>query len=191
VDGDLSSLNTIASSLLQLQSVYGVIPNIKSKGVGAKKVLQKLFRMRLKQEEEGIDPTTKNSDSSSNAHASFSFHQPDASGFGESQHFEQGGHQRSEIDTLIVIDREVDLVSPLVTPLTYEGLLDELLGIENGGIKLAASVLGDDKEEPIMALKPMDLGLNPSATTALSTSALEKAAATGPLMMSSVTGKTP
>jgi hypothetical protein len=35
------------------------------------------------------------------------------------------------IDTLVLIDREVDLVSPLVTPLTYEGLIDELIGIRN------------------------------------------------------------
>ena len=57
--------------------------------------------------------------------------------------------------TLIVIDREVDLISPLVTPLTYEGLLDDLLGIESGTIKLEAGVLGDDKgdEMPLMAMK--------------------------------------
>jgi hypothetical protein len=35
------------------------------------------------------------------------------------------------IDTMVLIDREVDLVSPLVTPLTYEGLIDELIGIRN------------------------------------------------------------
>ena len=129
VDGDLSSLNTIASSLLQLQSVYGIIPNIKSKGVGAKKVLQKLFRMRLKQAEEEPDQTTKNPllSSSSNVQASSFLYECDASGLRQSQRLGQcGGHQRPEIDTLIVIDREVDLVSHLVTPLTYEGLLDEI-----------------------------------------------------------------
>ena len=36
-----------------------------------------------------------------------------------------------EIDTLVILDREVDLFSSLVTPLTYEGLLDEIVGIEN------------------------------------------------------------
>jgi hypothetical protein len=37
-----------------------------------------------------------------------------------------------EIDTLILIDRQVDLVSPLLVQLTYEGLIDELYGIKYG-----------------------------------------------------------
>jgi hypothetical protein len=28
-----------------------------------------------------------------------------------------------------LIDREVDMVSPLITPLTYEGLIDEVRGM--------------------------------------------------------------
>lgn len=32
---------------------------------------------------------------------------------------------------LIVIDRDVDLVTPLMTQLTYEGLIDETMGIKN------------------------------------------------------------
>jgi hypothetical protein len=35
------------------------------------------------------------------------------------------------IDSLIVIDRQVDLVTPLCTQLTYEGLIDEVIGIKN------------------------------------------------------------
>jgi len=56
-------------------------------------------------------------------------------------------NMRPEIHTLVVIDREVDLVSPLVTPLTYEGLIDDFIGIENGRIKVDASILGDEKEK--------------------------------------------
>jgi hypothetical protein len=36
------------------------------------------------------------------------------------------------VDTLLMLDRDVDLVTPLVTPLTYEGLLDEVVGIDGG-----------------------------------------------------------
>ena len=36
-----------------------------------------------------------------------------------------------EIDQLILIDRDVDLVTPLCTQLTYEGLIDEIHGINN------------------------------------------------------------
>lgn len=34
-------------------------------------------------------------------------------------------------DTLMIIDRTVDLVSPIVTQLTYEGLIDEFYGIKH------------------------------------------------------------
>lgn len=35
------------------------------------------------------------------------------------------------IDSLVVIDRQVDLVTPFCTQLTYEGLIDEVIGIKN------------------------------------------------------------
>jgi len=34
-----------------------------------------------------------------------------------------------EIDTIILLDREVDLLTPFCTQLTYEGLIDEVFGI--------------------------------------------------------------
>ncbi|KAL0480344.1 vacuolar protein sorting protein VPS33 [Acrasis kona] len=36
-----------------------------------------------------------------------------------------------EINTLILIDRKVDLITPMVTQHTYEGLIDELFGIKH------------------------------------------------------------
>ena len=45
------------------------------------------------------------------------------------------GHNQPEIvpqiSTLILIDRNVDLMTPLSTQLTYEGLIDEIYGIKN------------------------------------------------------------
>lgn len=35
-----------------------------------------------------------------------------------------------QFDTLIIIDRTVDLTTPVVTQLTYEGLIDEFYGIK-------------------------------------------------------------
>ena len=32
-----------------------------------------------------------------------------------------------QIDTIIILDRQIDLISPLITQLTYEGLIDEFL----------------------------------------------------------------
>ena len=36
-----------------------------------------------------------------------------------------------QIGEIVIIDRSVDLVSPLITQTTYEGLIDELYGINN------------------------------------------------------------
>nr|CAH0102586.1 unnamed protein product [Daphnia galeata] len=39
-------------------------------------------------------------------------------------------------DTLMIIDRTVDLITPVVTQLTYEGLIDEFYGIKHNTAKL-------------------------------------------------------
>lgn len=40
--------------------------------------------------------------------------------------------QTPEVEAMYIVDRGVDLVTPLVTQLTYEGLIEELYGIEAG-----------------------------------------------------------
>ena len=42
------------------------------------------------------------------------------------------------IDSLLLIDRTVDLLTPLLTQLTYEGLIDETFSIENTNVQLPA-----------------------------------------------------
>lgn len=37
----------------------------------------------------------------------------------------------SSIDNLIIVDRETDMLTPLLTQLTYEGLVDEIFGIQH------------------------------------------------------------
>lgn len=37
-----------------------------------------------------------------------------------------------KIDELIIIDRNVDMITPLMTQMTYEGLIDEIIGISCG-----------------------------------------------------------
>ncbi|KAA8534431.1 hypothetical protein F0562_031948 [Nyssa sinensis] len=51
-----------------------------------------------------------------------------------------------EINTLILLDREVDMVTPMCTQLTYEGLLDEFLRVNNGAVELDSSVMGVQQE---------------------------------------------
>ena len=36
-----------------------------------------------------------------------------------------------QFDTLLILDRTVDLATPMVTQLTYEGLIDEFYGIKH------------------------------------------------------------
>ncbi|KAF8910066.1 Sec1-like protein [Gymnopilus junonius] len=47
----------------------------------------------------------------------------------------------SKIDSVIILDRKVDLITPLLTQLTYEGLVDELIGIKNSHVELPLSLL--------------------------------------------------
>ncbi|KHG27784.1 Vacuolar sorting-associated protein 33 -like protein [Gossypium arboreum] len=63
----------------------------------------------------------------------------------------------SEINTLILIDREVDMVTPMCSQLTYEGLLDEFLRINNGSVELDSSIMGVQQEG-----KKMKVPLNSS-----------------------------
>ncbi|KAG9451141.1 hypothetical protein H6P81_011106 [Aristolochia fimbriata] len=62
-----------------------------------------------------------------------------------------------EIDTLILLDREVDMITPMCTQLTYEGLLDEFLHVNNGAVELDASIMGAQSEG-----KKMKVPLNSS-----------------------------
>lgn len=45
---------------------------------------------------------------------------------------------RPHFDTMIILDRQVDMITPLLTQLTYEGLIDELFGIRHSVVKLPA-----------------------------------------------------
>ncbi|KAL5711517.1 Vacuolar protein-sorting-associated protein 33 [Ranunculus cassubicifolius] len=51
-----------------------------------------------------------------------------------------------EINTLILLDREVDMVTPMCSQLTYEGLLDEFVHIRNGSVEVDSSIMGAQKE---------------------------------------------
>ncbi|CAM4565751.1 unnamed protein product [Eretmochelys imbricata] len=49
-------------------------------------------------------------------------------------------------DTLLLLDRNVDLLSPLATQLTYEGLIDEIYGIQNTYVKLPPEKFAPKKQ---------------------------------------------
>ncbi|KAF9594287.1 hypothetical protein IFM89_028944 [Coptis chinensis] len=51
-----------------------------------------------------------------------------------------------EINTLILLDREVDMITPMCSQLTYEGLLDEILRVNNGSVEVDSSIMGAQQE---------------------------------------------
>ncbi|CAJ0628002.1 1428_t:CDS:10 [Entrophospora sp. SA101] len=52
------------------------------------------------------------------------------------------------VDSLIIIDRSVDLITPLCTQLTYEGLIDEVFGIRASHVEVDSSLVGITPQNP-------------------------------------------
>ena len=93
----------VAQSLRKVQDICGTIPRVQSYGKAGEMVLERMMALRL----EEYDPYDMES-------------------------AEDGQEANPEIKAAIILDRMVDLVTPLVTPLTYEGLLDDLVKIDAG-----------------------------------------------------------
>jgi hypothetical protein len=66
-------------------------------------------------------------------------------------------HNRTEADipTLIVMDRSLDFVTPLMFPLSYEGVLDELFGIKGRTIIFGSQVTGKDPTKHALSADPI------------------------------------
>uniref|UniRef100_A0ACD5YAC3 Uncharacterized protein n=1 Tax=Avena sativa TaxID=4498 RepID=A0ACD5YAC3_AVESA len=110
IEGDSSSVWHVATAIHKLEFAFGVIPNIRAKGLASTKAAELLNNMQLE------DPVNM-----------------DNMGM-------------PEIDTLILLDREVDMVTPMCSQLTYEGLLDEILEIHNGSVEVDASIMGAQQD---------------------------------------------
>jgi hypothetical protein len=101
---------------MQVQRRHGFFPRIIGKGDDAAKLAEQLLRMRKELEVE------------------------DGAGF-------MDGTGRalmvsSTLESLIVIDRNVDFATPLLTQLTYEGLVDEFFGISHNQAEVDTSIIG-------------------------------------------------
>lgn len=67
------------------------------------------------------------------------------------------------IQALLVIDRRIDLVTPMLTPLTYEGLIDDVLQIQVGGyVSVNKSIVEPDDEKHPEQQQTVLLPLNDS-----------------------------
>ena len=103
VDGDVTSLSVIANALVRFQAIAGRIPKVRAKGYFASKLVTILKRL---DQEVGEDVLATG-----------------ASASGADQ-------PPSRVSELYILDRGVDLYTPMMTQLTYEGLIDELYGID-------------------------------------------------------------
>ncbi|ESO97948.1 hypothetical protein LOTGIDRAFT_209143 [Lottia gigantea] len=67
-----------------------------------------------------------------------------------------------QIDNLLIIDRNVDLLTPLLSQLTYEGLIDETFGLNNTSVKLPAEKFVPKNQKSDEPLEPKKFVLNSS-----------------------------
>ncbi|KAJ3151368.1 hypothetical protein HDU89_002207 [Geranomyces variabilis] len=114
LDGDTTSIFSLAKAVMKLQTMFGIVPRIVGKGQHSRSFADLLLRMRRE--------LVANAEDDAITDSIFPTH--------------------SEIDSMVVIDRNVDLVTPLCTQLTYQGLIDEVLGIKSTFVEVEASIAG-------------------------------------------------
>ena len=111
---DVTPTFLLAKALMGIQETHGLFPRLIGKGDNAKRVATLLDRMRQE--------LLVGGDASESART--------------------GLTPSTSVESVIIIDREVDYVTPLLTQLTYEGLVDELFGIEHNQAKVDTTVVG-------------------------------------------------
>lgn len=104
----------MAKALMEVQQNHGLFPRMVGKGDNAKRVADLLSRMR-QELLAGEDANEAN---------------------------KIGLTPSATNESVIIIDREVDFVTPLLTQLTYEGLIDEVFEIQNNQTKVDTTVVG-------------------------------------------------
>jgi len=132
LDGDMTSLYYVAKALLKLQTIVGIIPKIIGKGKCANYLKDTLFNLRKE-----LEANHANSISSIPLFP-----------------------LTSEIDSLIILDRSVDLITPMCTQLTYEGLIDEVYGIKSTFVELDSSLVGLSQNNANITHKLKKIPLN-------------------------------
>ncbi|EKD19195.1 uncharacterized protein L3040_009364 [Drepanopeziza brunnea f. sp. 'multigermtubi'] len=110
----------LARALMLIQLKHGLFPRITGQGDNARRLADLLARMR--QELVAGEDTNESN--------------------------RLGLTPSTTMESLIVIDREVDYATPLLTQLTYEGLIDEVVGIQNNQADVDSSIVGVAPQPP-------------------------------------------
>lgn len=104
----------LARALMLIQQKHGLFPRMTGQGDNAKRLSDLLLRMR--QELIAGEDTNESN--------------------------KLGLSPSNTIESLIIIDREIDYATPLLTQLTYEGLIDEAVGIQHNQADVDSSIVG-------------------------------------------------
>ena len=139
VDGDPTELFNAARALMKLQTAYGTIPHIYGKGHYAKQLCDMLLRMR---NEAVSDASVRDAESG-------------AEGTAAAAAAAAAEEVPPEIGSLLIVDREVDMITPMMTQLSFEGAVDEVYGITNGHIELEAEVVSPPPPPGVQTDKPV------------------------------------
>jgi len=99
-----------------IQRRHGLFPRIIGKGDNAKRLADLLVRLRSEPYAEEYSAATGTTSS--------------------------GLMPSTSIESIIIIDRDVDFASVLLTQLTYEGLIDQIFGISHNQTELDSSIVG-------------------------------------------------
>ncbi|KAL9184404.1 hypothetical protein ACHAXT_002490 [Thalassiosira profunda] len=134
-----SSDGQIGNGGNEQSSLKGAIGRVQGLGPLATAVIDRMMTLRLEEEREEAQADEEGDDDA--AELEDMMHDEvvnDADGVeitasNGGQMEDVPGPARPPIQALLVIDRKIDLVTPLLTPLTYEGLIDDVLGIQVGG----------------------------------------------------------
>jgi vacuolar protein sorting-associated protein 33A len=80
-------------------------------------------------------------------------------------------NKQPPIQALLVIDRKVDLVTPMLTPLTYEGLIDDVLQIQVGGcVSVKKSIVEPEDQNEQQNQRTRDTNKDPKVLLPLNDS---------------------
>ncbi|XP_071447108.1 vacuolar protein sorting-associated protein 33A-like isoform X2 [Hetaerina americana] len=131
LEGDPTCLFQAAQALGTLQALYGPFGKVSGKGAAAKHVYNLLLHMdRERQLAGGGNTPVLPPPGSMSGIASVPPSKPPFTSI------PRPSNLPCIIDHVLLLDRAVDLLSPLATQLTYEGLIDEIFGIQNSIVEI-------------------------------------------------------
>ena len=136
--------DAVARSLLKVQLLDGgPVGRVQGIGPMAAAVIDRMMTLRV--EEERIEEEAREEERQQADECDDGSDEPHLAEESATQMEEDG--ETSKIKAMIVIDRRVDLVTPMLTPLTYEGLVDDVLGIRTGGCVAVKRSLVDHPDD--------------------------------------------